>query len=218
MTTAILCVHDNLTWLPEALSSIAFQNKPVDELILVKSLQTPAAADDLAQKFGARILLQPAPGLAAARNHGIAAAAGDLIAFLDSDDFWEREKTEMQTGLLEVENLDAVIGCLVRFPGSGLAAKNFPEGHFGEAVQAMTPGGLLVRKSVFEKIGCFDPRYHIACDHEWFMRLTAANLNIRKTADVVLRKRIHGGNLSNQVAAYRQEIMQVLKNRGSCGI
>jgi glycosyltransferase involved in cell wall biosynthesis len=212
--SAIVCVHQNLAWLPEALASIAGQSAPVSEVILVKSKETPAGADELAKRFGVKkMAVQEEPGLAAARNLGIRLASGNAVAFLDSDDVWEKNKTEVQTNLLETESLDCVIGCLRRFPEGPLNGQLYSEAHFLETVPALTPGGVLVRKAVFEKTGCFDSSYRIACDHEWFMRLLETSLRLKKIPDVVLRKRIHAANLSNGSAAYRQEIMQVLKNR-----
>ena len=47
-----------------------------------------------------RIISQPNRGLAGARNTGIAAAAGQFIALLDSDDCWMPEKLERHTAHL----------------------------------------------------------------------------------------------------------------------
>jgi glycosyltransferase involved in cell wall biosynthesis len=211
--TAILCVHDDLTWLPEALSSIASQTRPVQEILVVKSVQTPPEADALAEKFNTKTTTQPTPGLAAARNHGIALAQGELLAFLDSDDLWEPEKTQVQLAFLTEKKLDAVTGTLCRFAEAMGGAGQYDPAHFTQTAPALTPGGLLVKKSVFETVGLFDTRYRIACDHEWFMRLTEAPVRWEKTSDLVLRKRIHTGNLSNRIAEYRREIMEILKQR-----
>ena len=211
--SAILCVHDDLTWLPQALSSIASQTRPVQEILLVKSEQTPPEADEWAEQFGAKTTTQETPGLAAARNHGIALAQGELLAFLDSDDVWEDEKTHVQLANLKMKNLDAVTGTLRRFTETSGAAGQYAPAHFTEVAPALTPGGLLAKKSVFETVGLFDTRYRIACDHEWFMRLTEASVRWGKMPGLVLRKRIHAGNLSNRMTEYRREIMNILKQK-----
>lgn len=211
--TAVLCVHDDLTWFPQALSSVASQTRPVQEVLVVQSAQTPPEAGELAERFGAKTVVQTSPGLAAARNCGIALAQGDWLAFLDSDDLWENEKTHVQSAYLKKKDLDAVTGMLLRFTETPGATGQYTASHFTEVVPALTPGGLLVKKAVFKTTGLFDDRYRIACDHAWFMRLSEAPVRWEKMPDLVLRKRIHSGNLSNRTAEYRREIMNILRQK-----
>ncbi|MEZ4959830.1 MAG: glycosyltransferase family A protein [Saprospiraceae bacterium] len=211
--TAILCVHDDPAWLPQALSSVVGQTRPADEILVVKSAQTPDMVDGLAKQFGAIAVQQEAPGLAAARNFGIFLAQGNMVAFLDCDDVWEKDKTAYQLHHLEAANLDAVTGQLLRFADGAGEGGAYSAAHFTETVPALTPGGLLVKKSVFDTVGLFDTRYRIACDHEWFMRLTAGPVQWEKMDNLVLRKRIHPGNLSHRTAEYRREIMEILRER-----
>src|SRR6185369_7352052 len=72
----------------------------------------------IALDFGApvRCLSQPRSGTAAALNLGIAAARGDLLAFLDADDVWVEGKLSRQHAALEREpKLDLVFGALQHF-------------------------------------------------------------------------------------------------------
>ncbi len=67
------------------------------EVIVVDDGSTDATRDRL-REFGDRIVVhrQANKGVAAARNRGALAAAGDWLAFLDSDDLWLPDKVERQ--------------------------------------------------------------------------------------------------------------------------
>jgi glycosyl transferase family 2 len=85
-----------------AVNSILAQTSPVDEILIVDdgSPEDPAAA--LASYGGrVRLLRKPNGGAASARNFGLERCGGDLIAFLDADDYWEPQKLERQLAVLE---------------------------------------------------------------------------------------------------------------------
>ena len=73
------------------------------EVIVVDDGSADNTRDVIAQSFGDRVryFYQSNQGASAARNKGIAEARGEWIAFLDSDDGWERDKLEWQLKTLE---------------------------------------------------------------------------------------------------------------------
>src|SRR5712675_1199611 len=81
----------------EAVESALAQTLAPAEILVVDDGSTDDTRDRLA-KFGPPVsyIHQENQGVAAARNRGIRAATGDLVAFLDADDVWHPKKLERQ--------------------------------------------------------------------------------------------------------------------------
>src|SRR3546814_20361479 len=83
----------------EALETVFAQTYPVHEVIVVDDAANDATCDIVRGFDDPRIKLiarQENGGGGAARFDGIAAAKGDFIALLDSDDLWVPEKLALQ--------------------------------------------------------------------------------------------------------------------------
>lgn len=86
-----------------AIESVLAQTLSDLEVIVVDDGSSDDTGKILGAAFGDRIryFAQANQGVSAARNKGITEARGEWIAFLDSDDQWEREKLEWQFKALE---------------------------------------------------------------------------------------------------------------------
>jgi teichuronic acid biosynthesis glycosyltransferase TuaG len=91
-------------FLPEHLASVSAQSYASWEHLLVDDGSTDGTATILAQAAAAdprrRVISQANAGAHAARNAGLAAAAGRYIAFLDADDLWLPGKLEQQLAFM----------------------------------------------------------------------------------------------------------------------
>ncbi len=94
------------------IDSVLAQTHPAHEIIVVDDGSPDDQVEVIRQTYSERVLLirQPNGKTAKARNTGIDRATGDVIAFLDADDYWEAEKLEQQLAILR------------RFPEVGLVA------------------------------------------------------------------------------------------------
>ncbi len=86
--SVIIPAYNAGPWLAEAVRSVGDPPPPGVEVIVVDDGSTDLSPDALAGWPGVTVLRQPNAGPAAARNRGIAAARGELVAFLDADDRW----------------------------------------------------------------------------------------------------------------------------------
>lgn len=101
LCSVVIPTYNRGRYLERAIRSVLDQMLPGDELIVVDD----GSVDDTPQVlagFGDRIIVVPGPhgGAGRARNHGIALAKNDLVAFLDSDDIWLPGKLELQRRLM----------------------------------------------------------------------------------------------------------------------
>jgi glycosyltransferase involved in cell wall biosynthesis len=106
--TAIITTHNRIDLLPRAIKSVFNQTYEDIDLIVVDDASTDHTQEymkSLADKYDwisyIRISPEDTKGVNYARNVGIKAAKGNLVAFLDDDDEWLPNKTSVQVEFFE---------------------------------------------------------------------------------------------------------------------
>lgn len=135
-----------------------------------------------------RVISQANSGPAVARNRGVEAAHGEIIAFQDSDDAWLPMKLARQVALLEkadpnvpccICNADFGIVCgkpLTSF-GSSLLYPEHPEGLWTNVGDVLATRFLLfnqcvaIRRTSFESVGGFNAALKYLEDYDLPLRL-----------------------------------------------
>lgn len=198
--SVIIPAFDAARFLPDALEGARAQTWKPYETIVVDDGSTDTTAAVAETVDGVRCIRRPHRGVSAARNAGIAAAGGDVFAFLDADDVWEPAKTLLQ---LDVLRRHPHVGYVLCHKQDFLEPGAIPPPWLGAGglthpTLALVPSALLVRRAVIEEIGGFDDRFPIGGDREWFVRAEGAGIERAILPDVLLRRRIHDANLSAQ--------------------
>jgi glycosyltransferase involved in cell wall biosynthesis len=199
--SAVIPVFNGAAFLADALASIRAQDSTPDEIVVVDDGSTDGSAELASRVDGVRVVAHERNrGLPAARNTGIAAAAGDVIAFLDADDLWVAAKTRVQLEFLK------------RDPGAGIVVGHtqrtrlvtHPDGTAGfepwaEPELALSLGAALVRRRIFEVIGDFDEALPFTNDWDWFFRAREQGVGITVHPDVVQYYRRHDTNMTGAI-------------------
>jgi len=102
--SAIIPVFNGAVTIAEAIDSALAQSYPSLEVIVVNDGSTDATAEVL-RRYGERIKVidRPNSGIAVSRNLGVAAAQGEYLAFLDSDDAWAPAMIERTVAALDAD-------------------------------------------------------------------------------------------------------------------
>lgn len=87
----------------EAVESVLAQTYTNYEILVVDDGSVDQSAQQLLECFGnrVRIIEKPNEGVSTARNIGVSHAAGEYIAYLDSDDLWSPDKLETIASIIE---------------------------------------------------------------------------------------------------------------------
>jgi glycosyltransferase involved in cell wall biosynthesis len=208
LATIIIPVFNGGRFLAGALESCFAQDYQPVEVIVVDDGSTDDSAE-IARSYDVRCLNQPNQGPAAARNLGLGEARGRLVAFLDSDDVMLPNKISAQAGHLRAH---PETGCvltgheLVVDPGV-----DPPRWMLGPQAPDVVAISMLVRREVFATVGPFDPSFRVHEDVEWLMRARADGIGIDILPTALLRRRIHGDNLSYQTSLIRAEMLRATK-------
>jgi glycosyltransferase involved in cell wall biosynthesis len=180
--TVVIPTFDRESVLPRALDSVLEQSRGVDEIIVVDDGSTDDSAAMVAAEYPeVRLLSQENRGVSAARNRGIAAATGEWVALLDSDDEWKPEKIERQLAVLadrpgeKVCHTDEIwIRHHRRVNPKRKHAK------FGGWIYpyclplcAMSPSSVLIHRTVFDDVGLFDEELPACEDYDLWLRICA---------------------------------------------
>ena len=213
--SCIVPVYNGERFLREAIESILGQTYRPMEIIVVDDGSTDASAE-VAESIGPPVVmvrrLNQGPG--AARNTGVAASHGDLVAFLDADDLWLSNKLELQVREMEAHpHLGFCVGHIQNFwiEEVQAEAKAFAGHRFAEPLPGFVFPTVLCRKEIFERVGPIESGVRGSEDVDWFLRAIDLGVPHVLLQDLLVRRRLHLGNFTRADLASRDVLIRSVK-------
>jgi glycosyltransferase involved in cell wall biosynthesis len=213
LISVIIPVYAGERFLADAIDTVVAQTYGPTETIVVDDGSSDRSTEIAAARADVRLLREPHRGVAAARNAGLSAARGELIAFLDQDDLWAPHKLERQVAALaERPELSFVLSHMRMTLTPGTPRPDWFEPEWLTTPKpGYVPSTWLVRRGAFERVGAFDTSYEIACDSDWLTRAKDVGLASEMLADVLVSWRVHGANGSYDQETMRRELLRMLR-------
>ncbi len=182
--SVVIPMYNSSKTIIKVLNSVLSQTEveSIKEIIVVDDGSVDNSVDlvqkykDKNKKISIRILKKRNGGVSSARNLGIKESKGNWIALLDSDDLWNSDKIEKQVKTIRANPQIDFLGCgtdniplkilwrkvdtLYKANIKDLCLKSFPA----------TPT-ILFRKSIIDKVGCYDENQRYAEDGNFNMKV-----------------------------------------------
>jgi GT2 family glycosyltransferase len=169
--SVVVCTFNGSKTLSECLEGLLRLEYPDFEVIVVNDGSVDSTAK-IADSYGYRVITTENRGLASARNTGLAAATGDIVAYIDDDAYpdphWLRYLAATFTSTQHVGVGGPNIGppddgsiaqCVAHSPGNPVHVL------LSDTEAEHIPGcNMAFRKSALESIGGFDTQFRIAGD------------------------------------------------------
>lgn len=223
--SVVIPAYNAVATIRSAVVSTLNQTQPVLEVIVVDDGSTDATAEVVGAIADPRVRLvsRANGGPSAARNAGIAAARGDWIAFLDSDDLWLPSYVRTATAALvaaphpgfaytDAYVFDAGRGQVKR--GSAMDAVEPPPPDRASFLAALLRRNFVftaatVPAAVLAAVGGYDESLRLSEEYDLWLRILVAGFDAVWMGGPLAVYRMHPGQSSHQILAMKRTAARV---------
>lgn len=219
LITIVAPAYNHELYIEDALSTVANQSYQNKELIVIDDVSTDSTSEIIERVISKDSFKASFPGgitfikheknmdAPYSLNEGARLAKGDYIAFINTDDKYDKNRLEVMMKALEDNSsefafstaktidgngnefdylyFDEVLGLIDKYPRINIALL--------ESNVVLSTGNILMTKSLFEKAGGYDARYHYI--HDWnFSQKCALLTEPVFVKDTAYNYRLHGLN------------------------
>jgi len=236
LVSIIMPAYNAERYVADAIRSVLAQTYKDWELVVVDDGSKDGTGEVVrglaARDARIRYVARENGGQAAARNTGIRASRGPLVAFLDADDLWVEEKLELQLRALAETGADVLSSNgfvfedddtsveayeLSTVPGRTEGAEMFRLLYAFNRIQIQS---VLVRRELLAKVGLFDEdrRYQNCEDYDLWLSLAAAGALFYGMEEQLIKYRRHAAASTHRLSNVLRPMVEVKKKHGRTAV
>lgn len=191
----ITVVYNAVKTIGQTIQSVLKQDYTEIEYIIIDGGSTDGTLD-IIKNYESNIaywISESDQGIYNAMNKGIDISTGDVIAFLNSDDWYEDGVIKYIAEGFK-ENIDVLIGRVNFYENDKIlrSQKNLLNPEELRRSMIYCHQGVFAKRELFIKFGKFDEKYKIAADYDWLLRIYNEGVMFKIT-DIVLANFRTGG-------------------------
>lgn len=199
LVSVVIPVYNDAERLRLCLANLRNQTMLVDEyeVIVVDNGSTDSIAQLVLEFPAVTWLRETRPGSYAARNRGLEAASGEIVAFTDSDCIPDVRWLEEGAGFLRTRKVAIAGGCIkfLETPGAGLNACELCESQLFymtnhertiERSRFAVTANMFALRDVFLAMGPFDPSLKSSGDRDWVQEAVRIGYSLAYVAEAIV--------------------------------
>ena len=200
----------------DTLASIQSQSYKNIEHIIIDGMSIDDTLEICRRESPSSIIIsEPDNGIYDAMNKGINIASGDIIAILNSDDFYDNQFVieRVVESFNSNNSLDFIYGNLIYISSKDKNIKvrewvseSYYKNFFEDSKVPPHPT-LFLKKEIYKKVGLFNLQYKLASDYDFMFRLFKLyNFNSLHINSNLVMMRLGGATSKNIRNIYKQNI------------
>ena len=208
-----VCLNSEDT-IEKTIKSVLNQQGVELEYIVIDGGSTDSTVE-IIKKYESQIAYwcsEPDSGIYEAMNKGITFATGEVISFINSNDWYADGALYCVQQKMSEDNFDLVCGKVARVKNGMIVRTSIrPEEETDLYYRMFYPHpGIFTRRIVFDEFGGFDLQYRICADYDWLLRVYNKGVRIAYTDTLV--SYFSMGGVSSGYGALAEKKAVCLKN------
>jgi len=214
--------YNAVEFIEDAVGSVARQQNVAVEHLVIDGGSSDGTLEILARHPEISWLSEPDRGQSDAINKGFRRASGDLLGWLNADDYYLPGGLQaIARAAQEHPEADVIYGDCVFVDRAGRIVRSKVEHGFDRSVLMyfgcyIPSTSTFFRRHLIDSGWLLDSDYRVCMDFEYFARLAHAGFRFHYVPQFIAAFRWHGGNVSMRQLHRRAEERRLVQRRFGC--